>query len=179
VIRVAVAAVAAALALVAARAAAVDLSYASAAELTVELAARDLDITRTAARIDDLVAREARNASAIDAARTEVLESERALAERAGFLYRLSRRGAAFRYLLGAPTASAFLERYAMLRRLVVAQLEARRQAGARLAAAEGALADTRRQLQSARAMLSQLEEARAELAGELARRSSDTLAWR
>jgi hypothetical protein len=179
VIRHAVAALALSMALVAARAVADDLSHASDTELAAELTAREQDIARTAARIEVLAEREGGDAAAIDTARMEALEIDRDLSERAGFLYRLGRRGAAFRYLLGAPSASAFLRRYATLRRLVVALLEARRSAGARLAATEAALEKTRGELQLARAMLSQLEEARVELAEELARRSQSTLAWR
>jgi hypothetical protein len=139
----------------------------SAEELSQELAARNADIARTQTRTEALEAEAAEDAVAIDAARMESLEAERALAERAGFLYRLGRRGAAFRYLFGAPSAAAFLERYATLKRLVADLLEARRDAGAKLAEAEANLARTRSELQSARSMLSQLEEARLELLAE------------
>ena len=166
-------------ALAASGAAADDLSHVNDAELESELAARDLDIARTSARVLDLSARETEDAAAIDAARMEALEVDRDLVERAGFLYRLGRRGAAFRYLVGAPSASAFLKRYATLRRLVVALLEARRSAGERLAEAEAARAKTLADLQMARSMLGQLDEARAEIADELARRSETTLVWR
>jgi len=179
VIRSVAVALAFATALAASRAAADDLSHVSDAELETEIAARDQDIARTSARAEELTAREAENAAAIDAARLEALEIDKSLAERAGFLYRIGRRGAAFRYLLGAPSASEFLKRYATLRRLVVALLEARRAAGVRLTAAEAALDETRAELRSARSMLSQLEEARLELADELARRSGGALAWR
>jgi hypothetical protein len=179
VIRTAAAALVVSTTLLASHAAADDLSHVSDAEIAAEIAARDQDIARTSARAAELALREAENAAAIDAARMEVLEIDRSLAERAGFLYRLGRRGAAFRYLLGAPSASAFLRRYATLRRLVVTLLEARRTAGVRLAAAEAALEKTRTDMQSARSMISQLEEARLVLAFELARRSSGTLAWR
>jgi hypothetical protein len=167
------------MALVASRIAADDLSHVSDAELESELAARDQDIARTATRIQNLTEREAENTAAMDTARMETLEIDRALAERAAFLYRLGRRGAAFRYLVGAPSSSAFLKRYATLRRLVIVLLEARRNAGVRLAGVEAALEKTRAELQMAQSMMSQLEEARLELTGELARRSDKTLAWR
>jgi hypothetical protein len=167
------------MALVASRAAADDLTHVSDAELESELTARDQDIARTSARVLSLSEREAESVAAIGTARMEALEIDRALAERAAFLYRLGRRGAAFRYLVGAPSASAFLKRYATLRRLVISLLEARRSAGVRLAGAEAALEKTRAELQMARSMLDQLEEARLELTAELARRSDKTLAWR
>jgi chromosome segregation ATPase len=179
VIRRAAAIITFSLALVASRAAADDLSHVSDAELNTEISARDQDIARTSARVDTLAAREGENAEAIDAARMEALEVDRALTERAGFLYRLGRRGAAFRYLVGAPSAAAFLKRYATLRRLVVVLLEARRDAGVRLTEAEAALEKTREELEMARAMLGELEETRAELNGELARRGQNKLAWR
>jgi hypothetical protein len=141
-------------------------------EISAELAAREADISRTQARAAALEARSAEDAAAIDTARMEALESERALSERAAFLYRLGRRGAAFRYLFGAPSAAAFLERYATLKRLVIQLLEARRDAGAKLAEAEANLVRTRSELQSARSMLSQLEEARLELLAEQQRLS-------
>lgn len=166
------------MALVASRAAADDLYHVSDAELESELAARDQDIARTSERVRGLTEREAENAAAIDTARMEALEIDRALAERAAFLYRLGRRGAAFRYLVGAPSASAFLKRYATLRRLVIALLEERRAAGVRLAGAEAELEKTRAELQMAQSMLGQLEDARKELAAELERRYEKTLAW-
>ena len=178
-IRCAAAMLVASMALVAARAVADDFSHVSDSELAAELSARDQDVARTTARVQSLAEREGGDAAAIDAARMEALEIDRSLSERAGFLYRLGRRGAAFRYLVGAPSASVFLRRYATLRRLVVTLLEARRGAGARLAEAEAALEKTRGELQMARAMLSQLEEARIELAEELSRRSQNTLARR
>jgi hypothetical protein len=61
----------------------------------------------------------------------------------------------------------------------VVVLLEARRDAGVRLTEAEAALEKTREELEMARAMLGELEETRAELNGELARRGQNKLAWR
>jgi hypothetical protein len=179
VIRLAVTALAASMALIAARAVADDLSHVSDAELAAELSAREQDIARTTERVQSLTEREGGDVAALDTARMEVLEIDRSLAERAGFLYRFGRRGAAFRYLLGAPSASELIRRYATLRRLVVALLEVRRSAGVRLAETEAALEKTRAERQMARVMLSQLEEARAELEQELSLRSQSTLAWR
>lgn len=156
-----------------------EAGLASDEELRAELAAREADIARTGARAAALEAEASKDAAGVDRARMELLEADTSLARRAGFLYRLGRRGASFRYLLGAPSAAAFLKRYATLRRLVVGMLVARREAGERLAEAEAALSRSRSELQSARSMLSQLEEARLELLAEEQRRLARTLVLR
>jgi hypothetical protein len=177
--RAAFAAVALAVLGIAASARGQELAAVSDDELRAELGAREADIARTEARAAAMEAQAAADAAAADRARMVVLETDRTLAERAGFLYRLGRRGAAFRYLLGAPSAAAFLKRYATLKRLVVSLLVARRDAGARLTESEATLERTRSDLQSARSMLSELEEARLELLAEEQRRLGRALVLR
>ena len=157
--------------LTAAPAAADDLSHVSDEELAEELIARGGDIDRTTERIRVLDTEELELAVTLDEARTDVRQIEQRLAQRVELLYRLSRHGAALRYLVSAGSATELLKRLRMLRHLVVDGLEDRRRAGLRVAQLEErsrAVSDEQRR---AAEMLSHLESAREDLLAEQSRR--------
>jgi len=159
------------LALVPAVAAADDLSHISDEELSEEIDARDGDIARTAKRIDTLELEELELAVSLDEARTQLEEIDRRLTRRVALLYRLTRHGAALRYLLSAGSATELLKRLKTLQRLVLEGLDDRRQAGVRAADVEERMRAVSLERRQADEMLEQLEAARDELRAERARR--------
>ncbi|MBW2276836.1 MAG: hypothetical protein JRF63_05045 [Deltaproteobacteria bacterium] len=158
--------------LTAAPAAADDLSHVSDDELSEELTARSGDIARTAERIHVLDTEELEIAVSLDEARTQIRQIEQRLAQRIELLYRLSRHGAALRYLMSAGSATELLKRLRTLRHLVIDGLEDRRRAGLRVAQLEErsrAVSDEQRQ---AAEMFLHLESAREDLLAEQSRRA-------
>jgi len=148
-----------------------DLSYVSDEEIAAEILARSDDLDRTRLRVASIERELARTRAMIDDARFELVETERHVARNAGLLYRLSRHGAALRYLLSSSCATGFLKRVRLLRFLVISGLEARRAAGARLSDWEETNRDLERGLTLANEMVSRLVETKAELVAERDRR--------
>jgi hypothetical protein len=157
---------------VAATATADDLSHVSDDDLAEELIARDGDIDRTTRRIAALELEELELAISLDDVHGQVRRIEQRLVHRVALLYRLSRHGAALRYLISAGSATELLKRLRTLRHLVIDGLEDRRSAGLRAVELEGRMRAVRSDRQRADEMLEQLEMARDELLGEQARRS-------
>lgn len=149
-----------------------DLSYVSDEELIEELVARDGDIERTSRRIAALDLEELELAVALDEARTQVSEIDQRLVVRVALLYRLSRHGAALRYLISAGSATELLRRVKTLRRLVIDGLDDRRRAGLRVTELEGRMQALRDDQRRATEMLGQLEAARRELLNEQSQRA-------
>jgi hypothetical protein len=148
-----------------------DLLYVSEEELSAEIEARTGDIDRTADRLAALELEEMELALALDDARTRMREIEQRLNRRVGVLYRLSRRGAALKYLLSAGSATELLKRLRTLKHLVYDGLDDRRRAGLRVAETEERLRSVSDDRRRALEMLEQLETARAELLAEQVRR--------
>ena len=148
-----------------------DFEYIDNDELAIEIEARDTDIQRTTARIDELGQELLATRGTIDEARVELAEIERQLATRAKLLYRLSRHGKALRYLLTAESATGFLKRMTTLRSLVIAGLEEQRRVGFALTEAEARASTLQEELRQAEALRVRLDDARRELADEQQRR--------
>jgi hypothetical protein len=149
-----------------------DLYHVSDAELAEELLARMTDVDRTAERVALLDLEELELAAELENSRTDARELDERLVRRVGLLYRISEGGRGLRYLLASGSATEFLKRLRMLRHLVLEGLEERRQAGLRVAEAEGRIESVRQERQQARAMLQQLEAARVEILDEQTRRA-------
>jgi hypothetical protein len=149
-----------------------DLSHVSDEELVEELIARDGDIERTSQRIDSLDLEELELAISLDDARSQVQDIERRLETRVALLYRLSRHGAALRYLVSSGSATELLRRVRTLRHLVIDGLEDRRSAGLRVTDLEERMQQLRADRLRAAEMLEQLESARGELRQEQSRRA-------
>lgn len=149
-----------------------DLRYASEEELNRELESRQGDVARTRERLDELIAKASQAEQELSQAKQDGAVAEKLAVERARTLYKVSRQGGSVRYLAKATSAVDFLARLATLKRLMVDSLEARRQAGLRLAEAQKRLALLREEGAAARDMHRMLEEALAELEREKARRS-------
>jgi hypothetical protein len=163
--------------LLSATAAGDDLSHVSDDELAQEAHSRAADIQRTAERIAALEIEELELAIALEDARDQVRRIEDRLERRVELLYRLTRRGAALRYLVAASSATDFLKRLRTLRHLVLEGLEDRRRAGARVAETEERMVAVRREQGSAAEMLTQLEATQRELLEEQSRRARDSRA--
>lgn len=148
-----------------------DPEYISAEELTNEVKRREEDISRTNARIAALGESERDTAMELDRARTEAAKIEVLVTARAKLFYRLHRNGGTLRYLLGASSPTGVLKRLGELRYLLESGLEARKQAGMRLAGAENALATVQAETIAAKEMLSMLEKTLRELRSEQAGR--------
>ncbi len=149
-----------------------DLRYTSEEELNEELESRQGDVTRTQERLDQLRDQASEADLALREAQRDGEVAEKLAVERARTLYKLSRQGGSVRYLAKATSAVDFLARLATLKRLMVDSLQARRQAGLRIAEAQKRLASLREEEDAARNMHRMLEEALAELEREKARRS-------
>lgn len=113
-------------------------AYASRQEQLEELARRRGDLGRAEARLATFEEKLAETETLLASCRIQLTATEAAAAERATVLYRLTRRGALVRYLLGSGSPIELLRRLAFLRTLSISALEERRQAGLRLAEAEG-----------------------------------------
>jgi hypothetical protein len=160
------------IALAAAPAVADDLAYVSDEELAAELISRSGDIERTVQRIRALDTEELEVAVSLDESRTQVREIEQRLARRVELLYRLTRHGAALRYLFSAGSATELIKRLRILRHLVIDGLEDRRRAGLRVTELEERSQAVRDEQRRASQMLADLEAARDDLLAEQSRRA-------
>jgi peptidoglycan hydrolase CwlO-like protein len=140
-------------------------------ELANEVQSRKSDIARTQARIATLKQSAHEASTEIALARTASNKIEALVIARTRLFYRLHRNGGSLRYLLGAPSATALLKRLGELRQLLGNGLDSRRQAGARLAQAEGKQVSLQQERETAQSMLLMLEQALDELVHEQARR--------
>jgi chromosome segregation ATPase len=150
-----------------------DLSFVSDEELDGEIAARQADLERTRARVQAIEADLDAAREELEGARRAAGEIESHLVARASLLYRLTRHGAALRFLLGPGSGTASLRRIGTLERLVRESLERRREIGLHLARTEERIETASEQLATARRLESGLEAAREELEAERARRKS------
>ncbi len=148
--------------------------YISLDELEDEIARRREDIARTDYRISAVTTEENSALTELGNARADGAVVEQQAIVRARVLYRISRNGGSLRYLLGADSPVNLLKRLSDLKRLLVHGLEARRQAGHRIVAAERRVSNLRDEKDAAFQMkgmladaLSDLEEEKARLSGK------------
>jgi hypothetical protein len=152
-------------------AAAEDEGYISGEELEAEITNRREDIARTDYRIETIVTAETAAMAELNAARGDGVTVEKQAVARARVLYRLTRGGGSLRFLLGASSPVDLLKRLSDLKRLLVEGLEARRQAGHRIAVAERRVASLREDKDAAFKMKDMLVDALTDLEAEKERR--------
>ena len=143
------------------------------ADLNEEIAARNTDIERTIARIDQ-ISQELRDADEqVKHSNNDLAQIDELLSERVALLYRLSRHGGGVRYLFMAETSTDFIKRVRILRRLILSELEAKRLAGMKLEESTAKQFQAKQGLKNAERMLNTLEKTKQDLTVELQRRSS------
>ena len=141
-----------------------EVHYASENELKLELAERKEDILRTEARLAKLATSEIEAKRHLEAAKIDGKKAEEIAVERTRIFYSISKNGAALRFILNATSIIDMLKRLALMKRLFAEALEARREAGLRIAAAEQQLQSIRADKEAAYAMLAMLTHALDEL---------------
>ena len=144
-----------------------DFSYISLEELKTEIDRRKNDVERTRSRIVALGEEKIRANSELSEAEKRALEADEMVAVRVKAFYRLSRKGKALRYLLGAESPVQMLKRYDQLKRLMQDGIKDRQQASIRLQEARSNIESIEREKYQAGEVLSMLEQALAELQTE------------
>ena len=148
-----------------------DIQYASDVELTTELAERRQDILRTESRIASLNAEEATWKQSLIEARDADRDAELVASKRARMFYRISKQGGGLRFVLNSESVMDFMKRATLMRQLVTDGLDARREAGLRVAAAEQTLSTIREEKAAAQSMHAMLVQTFDELTREINRR--------
>ena len=144
-----------------------DYSYISLEELKTEIDRRRSDVERTRSRMASLEEEKILANSELVEAEKRALEADEMVAVRAKAFYRLSRKGKAIRYLLGAQSPVQMLKRYNQLKRLMQDGIKDRQQASLRLQEAKSNVERIEREKYQAGEVLSMLEQALAELQTE------------
>ena len=142
--------------------------FADRTELVDQLSSRRGDLKRTEQRITEL---EQDTANAQVSLSRMRLESGQTLAEiegRAGLMYRISRRGGAFRYLLTADSITEMLGRATILKKLIKDQLYLLRDQNRRTAEIDDRISTNKAELKQAREMQTLLTNTIGELKRQL-----------
>ena len=148
-----------------------ELQYTTYTELREEVAKRARDIERTEERIAMLLTEAETARNALAAAKMDNRRIETAAAFRARLCYRFSKTGDAVRFLFNADSVVEMLKRIQFLKKLLTDGLEARREAGLRIAATEKRLFAIEEDKEAARSMHQMLQQTYLELSEEMRRR--------
>ena len=150
-----------------------EFQYISNTELKEELKERSRDIKRTEDRIAEINASEAALHVTLMSARQDGKHAEVVAASRTRTYYRFTKQGGAIKYLFSSGSVIEMLKRASFLKRLLTEGLEARREAGLRIAATEKRLEILETEKSAAQKMHAMLTEAYGELQAEMRRRRS------
>jgi hypothetical protein len=145
-----------------------NIHYASSDELKLELVKRREDIRRTEARIDALLQKERDAEWQLKTAKADGKRAEAIAMERTRIYYTITNNGGALRFILNASSVVDMLKRAALMKRLFTEGLEARREAGLRIAAAEQKLVSIQADKEAASKMYDMLKNAMKELSYSL-----------
>lgn len=137
-------------------------------ELKEELGRRQADLDRAEKRLDDLATELSELERLVLSSKENLGRAEDLAAQQAAVLYRLTRRGALVRYLLGSDSPVELLRRLGFLRALSLNALEVRRQAGLHLAQLEERLASTLEAQLQTQQLIGRLQDTIQEIASDI-----------
>lgn len=142
-------------------------SHLSPEDLAIEVESRNSDIDRTTKRISDMEQRLTAVRFHHKQTQANLTKLEEALTKQATVFYKLSKNGGAIRFLFEAKSATDFLKRMLLLKKIIVDALEERRQTGVVLQRMQSEIQTLQRDILSAKKMLQHLIQTRNELLNE------------